>query len=92
MRSYRTKQFKKLFAKLPVATQKAAKESFALWKENINHPSIEFKCIYNDHYSARVSDNYRVFGKRGPKDRIVWYWIGSHSDYNHIVNHLRKLK
>ncbi len=26
------------------------------------------------------------------KDRIVWYWIGSHSDYDRLVGPLPKLR
>ncbi|HEY7390807.1 MAG TPA: hypothetical protein VH640_19990 [Bryobacteraceae bacterium] len=38
-----------------------------------------------DHvYSARIGLDYRALAVMR-KDRIVWYWIGNHADYDRLV-------
>jgi hypothetical protein len=57
-----------------------------MWKENPRHPSLHFKRVDDEEpiYSARVSDDYRVLGIL-EGDTIVWYWIGSHDKYEHLL-------
>jgi len=57
-----------------------------MWKENPHHPSLYFKRVDDEEpiYSARVSDDYRVLGIL-EGDTIIWYWIGSHDDYEHLL-------
>lgn len=85
MNSIRTKAFKDLFAKLPLDVKKQAVNAYHLFKENPYHPSLRFKCINKEKswYSARVNKTYRVVGtKKG--DTIFWFFIGTHSDYDHL--------
>jgi hypothetical protein len=38
-----------------------------------------------DRYSVRIGDHHRALGK--VKDgTIVWIWIGTHSEYDRLVN------
>lgn len=85
MKSKRTKQFHKLFAQLPSDMQEQAREAYELFKQNPYHPSLHFKRIDPQEpiYSVRVSRNYHAVGWM-EGDTIIWYWIGSHSDYDHL--------
>jgi hypothetical protein len=38
----------------------------------------------DDIYSARIGLGYRALAVV-QKDRIVWYWIGSHSNYDRLI-------
>jgi hypothetical protein len=39
-----------------------------------------------DQYSIRASHGYRALGKMpANSNTIVWYWIGSHSDYKNLI-------
>ena len=38
-------------------------------------------------YSARVSKSYRAVGMRN-EDGIVWFWIGTHTDYDKLLSQL----
>jgi hypothetical protein len=38
----------------------------------------------DDLYSARIGLDYRALAVMR-KDRLVWYWIGSHSDYDRLI-------
>ena len=35
-------------------------------------------------YSVRIGLGYRALGVR-KNDKVVWYWIGNHADYDRIV-------
>ncbi len=85
MKSYRNKQFHKLYAQLPTSVQEQAKTAYQLFKANPYHPSLHFKQIRADApvYSVRISRSHRAVGIwKG--DTIVWFWIGSHADYDKL--------
>jgi len=50
------------------------------------HPGLQFKKLEgeDDIYSARIGLEYRALAVM-KKDRIVWYWIGSHSEYDRLA-------
>lgn len=87
MNSYLTDDFIKCFKKLPDRIKKLAKKNYRLWKENPNHPSLEFKRIESEHivYSIRVGLGWRALGVK-ENDGIIWFWIGSHSDYDKLIS------
>jgi hypothetical protein len=60
--------------------QKTAKKQYALWAENHQHPSVEFKPV-GRYWSARINDNIRTLGRMIDDDTIVWFWIGTHDEY-----------
>jgi len=86
MRSRTTRQFWRLFRDLPSDVQRDAKRAYRLFLSNRAHPGLQFKKLEgeDDLYSARIGLGYRALAVM-KKDRIVWYWIGSHSDYDRIV-------
>ena len=86
MKNRRTREFMKLFEKLPSHVQKQAKEAFSHFKENPRHPGLHFKCVNSQRarYSVRIGSDYRALG-RMEGDEITWYWIGHHGEYDHLV-------
>ncbi len=64
MKSRRTKQFKKLFARLPKHVQENAVEAYRLFAKDPYHPSLQFKCIDDQDptYSTRIGLSYRAVG------------------------------
>jgi hypothetical protein len=83
MRSYRNKQFHKLFAQLPLHVQEQAIACYKLFRADPYHPSLHFKRIDPKEpiYSVRIGRSYRALGK-WQGDTIVWFWIGTHEEYN----------
>lgn len=81
-----TRRFWRLFSELPSDVQREAKGAYRLFQSNPSHPSLQFKKVEgeDDIYSARISLGYRALAVM-KKDRIVWYWIGSHSDYDRLI-------
>jgi hypothetical protein len=86
MQSRTTRQFWRLFSQLPFDVQRDAKRAYRLFLNNPSHPGLQFKKLEGDKdiYSARIGLDYRALAVL-KKDHIVWYWIGSHSDYDRLV-------
>jgi len=60
--------------------------AYRLFQSNPAHPGLQFKKLEGEDniYSIRIGLEYRALGAMR-KDRIVWYWIGSHSEYDRLV-------
>ena len=69
---------------LPTSTQKLADKAFALLKRNPRHPSLHFKKVAR-FWSVRVGIHHRAVGVEVP-DGVNWFWIGTHADYNNLIN------
>ncbi len=86
MTSHTTARFRKAFAALPPHVQRQARRAYRLFETDPTHPSLQFKQIQprGGIYSARVSLGYRALCVR-EDDVLVWFWIGSHADYEKLV-------
>ncbi len=86
MQSRTTRRFWRLFCALPDDIQRDAKRAYRLFQSNPAHPGLQFKKLEGeDHiYSARIGLEYRALAVM-KKDRIVCYWIGSHSEYDRLI-------
>ena len=91
MISHITERFRKALAELPADAQKQARQAYRLFIENPHHPSLRFKSIHPTRpiYSIRVGLNYRAIGIREDDD-IIWYWVGSHAEYNKLIKQFKK--
>jgi hypothetical protein len=89
MKSRTTRGFHDLFATLPAHVQQQAREAYKLFSENPAHPGLRFKQVYDDPpiYSARVGIKYRAVGALDG-DTMLWFWIGSHADYDKLLKQL----
>jgi hypothetical protein len=61
-----------------------ADRSYALLKTNPSHPSLHVKKI-GHLWSARVGLHYRAVAVDAGDD-LVWFWIGSHADYDKLLD------
>jgi hypothetical protein len=89
MNSRTTRRFRELLAVLPAHVRQQAREAYRLFQQNPAHPGLRFKQVHSDPpiYSARVGISYRAVGVLDG-DTIVWYWIGSHADYDKLLAQL----
>jgi hypothetical protein len=76
------------FDALPKAIQKQARDKFNLWREEPFHSSLQFKELLKDVWSVRINQNYRALGRR-KKNLMVWFWVGSHAQYDQLLNRLK---
>jgi hypothetical protein len=52
-------------------------------KRDPKYPSLHFKKV-GRYWSARVGAHYRAVGVES-SDGIVWFWIGSHAEYDKLI-------
>ena len=86
MQSRTTRQFRRLFSHLPFDAQQDARRAFRLFQSNQAHPGLQFKKLEGEDniFSVRIGLEYRALAVM-KKDRIVWYWIGNHAEYDRLV-------
>jgi hypothetical protein len=87
--SHLTKSFITCFQRLPKRVRESARRNYKLWLQDPNHPSLQFKKVGRKHeaYSVRVGIGWRALSVR-EGDAIVWFWIGSHAEYNQLLKQL----
>jgi hypothetical protein len=83
LKHHATADFWKAYDGLPERVRKVADESFALLKSNPKHPSLHFKNV-GRFWSARIGSSWRALAVRDGDD-FIWWWIGSHGDYDKLV-------
>lgn len=84
MNSHANSRFWQCYRDLPTAIQLVAVKQYRLWRLDPHHPSLRFKKIAGTYWSARVTDGYRAVGIM-EEDTVIWFWIGSHAEYNRFV-------
>jgi hypothetical protein len=86
IQSRTTRQFWRSFSDLHPDVQQEAKRAYRLFQTNPAHPGLHFKKLEGEDniYSARIGLDYRALAVM-KRDRVVWYWIGSHSEYDRLV-------
>jgi hypothetical protein len=90
LKSRTTKRFRDAFTRLPSEIKKRARDAYELFQHDPGHPSLRFKRLHGTEqeiYSARITRDYRAVGVRD-EDTIIWFWIGSHADYERLLSNL----
>ena len=88
MTSRTHRRFWNEFNRLPAHVQCLAREKFQLWLRDPFHPSMQFKPIAGSVWAVRIGDHYRAVAQKH-SDLVVWFWIGTHEDYNKFVRQFR---
>ncbi|MDP9311756.1 MAG: hypothetical protein M3R24_12895 [Chloroflexota bacterium] len=86
MKSQLTDDFITYFRALPVEVRMHARKNYQLWKHNPYHPSLHFKRVHAHEplYSIRIGLGWRALGLL-EADLITWFWIGSHAEYDRLI-------
>ena len=89
MTSRTTRRFRELLAALPEHVRRQAREAYRLFRADPAHPGLRFKKVHDDPpiYSARVGIGHRAVGALTGGE-VVWFWIGSHADYDKLLEQL----
>ncbi|WP_353929105.1 hypothetical protein WJM97_12290 [Okeanomitos corallinicola TIOX110] len=84
MKSLTTAEFWRLYSALPPKIKQQAKKAYRLWINDQFHPSLHFKKVGNNLWSARITGGYRALAlKKG--DDFYWFWIGTHNEYDSLI-------
>jgi hypothetical protein len=49
---------------------------------------MQFEPLVGNAWSVPTGDHYRALAQKHG-DVVVWFWIGTHEDYNNVVRQLR---
>ncbi len=87
MQSSTTAEFWSCYRALPEDVREKARQSYRLWRADVRHPSLHFKRVHQTEpiFSVRVGRRYRAVGTLLEQDHILWYWIGTHGEYDKII-------
>ena len=83
MRHFASHSFWACYNSLPADIQELADKNFQLLKTNLNHPSLHFKKA-GKYCSVRVGKKYRSLAVE-VDEGLLWFWIGTHSEYDRII-------
>jgi hypothetical protein len=86
LKSHLTDKFLECYQRLPNHIKRSARRSYKIWQNHPNHPGLQFKEVGKKHdvYSVRVGIGWRALGVKD-QDAIIWFWIGSHAEYDQIL-------
>ncbi len=68
--------------------QGQARERFRRWQEDAFDPALHFKLLRGEVWSVRVNQQYRALARR-KGSLVVWFWIGTHAEYDELTKRLR---
>ena len=85
MKSFTTPDFWQAYAQLAPEMKQQAQKAYRLWQENPSHPSVHFKKVGNNLWSARISGGYRALALKKGAD-YYWFWIGTHDKYEALLS------
>lgn len=92
MKNCRTHEFKAMFERLPATIQRIAAAAFRTFLDDPDHPALRRHALSDTKkgrhrsgsFSVSVTMQYRaIYTVDG--DTNVWYWIGSHNDYDNFT-------
>lgn len=87
MVSRATARFWRAYAALPAEAQRQARTAYQLFRADPRYPGLRFKQVHPTApvVSVRVGLHYRALGRREAADTGVWFWIGSHAEYDRLT-------
>jgi hypothetical protein len=81
---FATPEFWFHYRRLPAEVRDLADKNFQLLRADPRHPSLHFKKI-GALWSARVGLHFRALAL-DDAEGIHWFWIGTHADYDKLLD------
>ncbi|MSU57954.1 MAG: hypothetical protein EXS35_07195 [Pedosphaera sp.] len=75
------------FNALPAEIQEQARDKYRLWQSDTFHSALQFKPLFGNVWSVRINQNYRALGRKR-NNLVVWFWIGTHAEYDQLLKRL----
>lgn len=82
--------FRRDFARLPREVKDRAREVYRRFQADPSHPGLQFKRLHASLplWSVRITESYRAVGVRKTGDEMVWFFIGTHAEYDRLLARL----
>lgn len=86
MISHITAGFRSYLDKLPEEIQRRAKVAYSLFKDELDHRSLQFKQVHPTKpiFMVRISLGYRAIGVCDGNE-LIWFWGGPHGDHERSI-------
>jgi hypothetical protein len=67
--------------------QRLARDAYSIFEQDPYHPSLHFERKHGirNIWSVRISAGYRALGVMPYGGEIVWFFIGSHAEYEKLL-------
>lgn len=80
-------QFRRALERLPRDIQRRARHAYRRFRQDPSHPALGFKPLHTSlpRWSVWISEFYRAVGVRKSDDEMVWFFIGTHADYERLI-------
>ena len=67
--------------------QQRARDAYRRFRANPAHPGLQFKPLNSTLplWSVRINDSYRAVGVRKSDAEIIWFFVGTHADYDKLL-------
>ena len=89
MKSHTTAAFRRLLSEQSERVRRDAQKAWRIWLVDPSAHGLQFKKLKlnGQFWSVRINDDFRVVGvMKG--DAVIWFWIGSHVDYERLLKGL----
>jgi len=83
MKHVASRTFWDAYGRLPERVRSLADKNYTLLKSDPRHPSLQFKKV-GRFWSVRVGTRYRALAVESDGN-LIWFWIGSHADYDALI-------
>ena len=83
MKHFASPAFWDAYRRLPERVRERADKNFALLKQDPQHTSLHLKRV-GRYWAVRVGLRYRALAVEVDAG-LLWFWIGSHSDYDEML-------
>ena len=83
MKHVATGRFWEAYERLPQPVRELADRNYDLLKRDPHHTSLHLKKV-GRFWSVRVGLRYRALAVE-QHSALVWFWIGSHADYEKLI-------
>lgn len=79
--------FRRCLAKLPPDIRERARDAYRRFATDPSHPGLRFKRVHAELplWSVRITESYRAIGVRKQNDEIIWFFIGTHAEYDKLL-------
>lgn len=77
-----------MLAALPTSVRDQARAAYRLFLLDPHHPGLNFKRVHTSErlVAVRVGRGYRAVGVLEAPDKVVWFWIGPHEQYETLLS------
>jgi hypothetical protein len=84
MRHFASSECFRTHERLPSSARVLVDKAYNLLRQDPNHPALRFKQM-GRYWSMPIGPDHRALGVAVEDDGVLWFWMGSHADYDRLI-------